>query len=181
MLLLSALGPSYVFPIGGTSRHIMNYRTVASQIGFPKENMMMPEEGEILEFRKFQKPRVVETISLENVLIDGLGIGDVGAVVLHDRQTIAQEGIVVVVVPIERRSGRVIGEPDVISRGFVYIKESGVLLDKAKRVVVDCLKTKKNRIRDWRYIRELVEDNLQRFLKKETGRQPLIVPVVLEV
>jgi len=181
MLLLSALGPSYVFPIGGTSRHIMNYRTVASQIGFPKENMMMPEEGEILEFRKFQKPRVVETISLENVLIDGLGIGDVGAVVLHDRQTIAQEGIVVVVVPIERRSGRVIGEPDVISRGFVYIKESGALLEKAKRVVVDCLKTKKNRIRDWRYIRELVEDNLQRFLKKETGRQPLIVPVVLEV
>jgi ribonuclease J len=181
MLLLSALGPGYVFPIGGTARHIVNYRTVASEIGFSKNNLLMPEEGEILEFKKFQKPRVVETISLENVLVDGLGVGDVGAVVLHDRQTIAQEGIVVVVVPIDRKSGRIIGEPDVISRGFVYIKESTALLVRAKRLVIDCLKTKKNRIRDWRYIRELVEDNLQQFLRKETGRSPLIVPVVLEV
>lgn len=181
MLLLSALGPRYVFPIGGTARHIENYRTVASEIGFSKNNILVPEDGEILEFKQFQKPRVVETISLENILVDGLGVGDVGAIVLHDRQTIAQEGIVVVVVPIDRKSGRIIGEPDVISRGFVYIKESTALLGRAKRVVIDCLKTKKNRMRDWRYIRELVEDNLQRFLNKETGRQPLIVPVVLEV
>jgi len=181
MLLLSALGPDYVFPIGGTARHIINYRTVASEIGFPKSNFLTPEEGEIIEFRQFQKPRVVETISLENILVDGLGVGDVGAIVLHDRQTIAQEGIVVVVVPIDRKSGRIIGEPDIISRGFVYIKESTALLERAKRLVIDCLKTKKNRIRDWRYIRELVEDNLQVFLRKETGRQPLIVPVVLEV
>ncbi|KKS89831.1 MAG: RNA-metabolising metallo-beta-lactamase [Candidatus Gottesmanbacteria bacterium GW2011_GWA2_44_17] len=181
MLLLSALGPQYVFPIGGTARHIVNYRTVASEIGFSKNNLLVPEEGEILEFKKFQKPRVAETISLENILVDGLGVGDVGAIVLHDRQTIAQEGIVVVVVPIDRKSGRIIGEPDIISRGFVYIKESTALLERAKRLVIGCLKTKKNRIRDWRYIRELVEDNLQQFLRKETGRQPLIVPVVLEV
>jgi len=181
MLLLSALGPQYVLPIGGTARHVINYRTVASEIGFPKANFLIPEEGEVLEFKQFQKPRVVETISLENVLVDGLGVGDVGAVVLHDRQTIAQEGIVVVVVPIDRKSGRLIGEPDIISRGFVYIKESTALLERAKRLVKDCLKTKTNRIRDWRYIRELVEDNLHQFLRKETGRQPLIVPVVLEV
>jgi len=181
MLLLSALGPQYVFPIGGTARHVVNYRTVASEIGFSKENLLVPEEGEIIEFKQFQKPRVVETIALENILVDGLGVGDVGAVVLHDRQTIAQEGIVVVVVPIDRKSGRIIGEPDIISRGFVYIKESTALLERAKRLVIDCLKTKKNRIRDWRYIRELVEDSLQQFLRKETGRQPLIVPVVLEV
>jgi len=181
MLLLSALGPKYVFPIGGTPRHIINYRTVASEIGFSKANVLTPEEGEIVEFRKFQKPKVVETVSLENVMVDGLGVGDVGAVVLHDRQTIAQEGIVVVVVPIDRKSGVIIGEPDIISRGFVYIKESTVLLGRAKNLVKDCLKMKKNRMRDWRYIRELVEDNLQQFLRKETGRQPLIVPVVLEV
>ena len=181
MLLLSALGPRYVFPIGGTARHVVNYQTVASEIGFPKSNFLTPEEGEVLEFRQFQKPRVVETVSLENILVDGLGVGDVGAIVLHDRQTIAQEGIVVVVVPIDRKSGRIIGEPDIISRGFVYIKDSTALLTRAKRLVIDCLKTKKNRIRDWRYIRELVEDSLQKFLRKETGRQPLIVPVVLEV
>jgi len=181
MLLLSALGPDYVLPIGGTYRHIMNYKTVAGEIGFPKDHILMPENGEILEFRTQQKPRVVETINLENVLVDGLGVGDVGSIVLHDRQTIAQEGIVVVVVPMEQHSGRIIGEPDIVSRGFVYIKESGGLLEKAKQVVVQSLQTKKGRIMDWRYSRELVEDNLQHFLKKETGRQPLIVPVILEV
>jgi ribonuclease J len=181
MLLLSALGPQYVFPIGGTARHVVNYQIVASQIGFPKDHMLVPGDGEIIEFKQFQKPRVVETIALENILVDGLGVGDVGAIVLHDRQTIAQEGIVVVVVPMDRKSGRVIGEPDIISRGFVYIKDSTALLERAKRLVIDCLKTKKNRMRDWRFIRELVEDNLSQFLRKETGRQPLIVPVVLEV
>lgn len=181
MLLLSALGPRYVLPIGGTYRHIMNYRTVAGEIGFAKDRVLLPESGEILEFRFQQKPRVAETISLENVLVDGLGIGDVGNVVLHDRQTIAQEGIVVVVVPIEQSTGRIIGEPDIVSRGFVYIKESGPLLGKARQVVVQSLRTKKGRIMDWRYVRELVEDNLQKFLRKETGRQPLIVPVILEV
>lgn len=181
MLLLSALGPDYVLPIGGTYRHIMNYKTVAGEIGFPKDHILMPNSGEVLEFRMHQKPRVVETITLENVLIDGLGIGDVGNVVLHDRQTIAQEGIVVVVVPIEQSTGRIIGEPDIVSRGFVYIRESAPLLAKARQVVVQSLRTKKGRIMDWRYVRELVEDNLQKFLKKETGRQPLIVPVILEV
>lgn len=181
MLLLTALKPAYVLPIGGSPRHVANYQIVAGEIGFPKRNIIIPQEGEILEFKINQKPKVVETISLENILVDGLGIGDVGAIVLHDRQTIAQEGIVVVVVPIDHRSGRVIGEPDIISRGFVYIKESTVLLEKAKKLVIDCLKTRKNRIRDWRFLRELVEDNLQKFLKKETGRQPLIVPVVLEI
>jgi ribonuclease J len=114
-------------------------------------------------------------------MIDGLGIGDVGDVVLRDRQTIATEGIVVVVVPIEKSSGRVTAEPDIISRGFVYIKESGDLLNKAKRVVNESLRLKKGRMVDWHFFRKNVEENLGRFLLKETGRTPLIVPVIVEV
>lgn len=181
MLLLTALAPSYVLPIGGTYRHIMNYRTVAGEIGYAKERILVPEEGQILEFRNQGAPKMVQTIELENVLVDGLGVGDVGNVVLHDRQTIAQEGIVVVVVPMDKHSGRVIGEPDIVSRGFVYIKESGALLAQARQIVVQSLRTKSGKVMDWRYIRELVENNLQIFLKKKTGRQPLIVPVILEV
>jgi len=180
-LLLSAIGPKYILPIGGTYRHIMSYRTVAMEMGYKKEAILIPDEGQVLEFRAGGKPRVVETLDLDNVFVDGLGVGDVGNVVLHDRQTIAQEGIVVVVVPLDQGTGRVVSEPDIISRGFVYIKESGPLLQKAKEVVKQSLRMKKGRILDWRYVRELVEDNLQRFLRKETGRQPLIVPVILEV
>jgi len=181
MLMLTALGPSFVLPIGGTYRHIMNYRTIAMDCGWKKHQILMPNEGDILEFRKGQTPKIVQHITLENVMVDGLGIGDVGSVVLRDRQTIANEGIVVVVVPVEKSSGRVTSAPDIISRGFVYIKESGDLLNRARKIVSDSLRVKNGRSMDWHYMRELIEDNLQKFLKKETGRQPLIVPVILEV
>jgi ribonuclease J len=120
-------------------------------------------------------------VNLENVMIDGLGVGDVGEVVLRDRQTIATDGIVVVVVPMEQSTGRVVAEPDIISRGFVYIRESGDLLNRARKVVNESLKLKKGVIIDWHFVRKQVEHNLERFLLKETGRSPLIVPVIVEV
>lgn len=181
MLMLTALGPSYVLPIGGTYRHIMNYRAIAMECGYKKQQVLFPDEGDILEFKIGQPPKMVQHIALENVMVDGLGIGDVGSVVLRDRQTIANEGIVVVVVPVEKSSGKITSAPDIISRGFVYIKESGDLLNRAKRVVNESLRVRHGRAMDWHYMRELIEDNLQKFLKKETGRQPLIVPVILEV
>jgi len=181
MLLLSAVGPKYIFPIGGTYRHIMQYRRLAMDLGYDKREILIPEDGQILEFKKDVPPRVVETLALENVMIDGLGVGDVGNAVLRDRQTIATDGIVVVVVPMEESTGRVTAEPDIISRGFVYMKESGELLNKAKRVVSESLRLKKGRITDWRFVRTQMGENLERFLLKETGRRPLIVPVIVEV
>lgn len=181
MLLLSAIGPKHILPIGGTYTHIMNYRTLAGELGYQKDAVLMPEDGEVLEFKRFGRPRVVEKLELENVMIDGLGIGDVKNVVLRDRQTIATEGIVMVIVPIERSTGKLVAEPDIISRGFVYIKESGALLSAARDVVTRTIKTKKGKIMDWHYVRELIEDNLSGFLRKETGRQPMIVPVILDV
>ena len=181
MLMLSAVAPKYVLPIGGTYKHMMQYRRLAQDLGYDKKDVLIPEEGEVLEFRLGYAPKVVEKVNLENVMIDGLGVGDVGEVVLRDRQTIATDGIVVVVVPMEKSTGRVVAEPDIISRGFVYIRESGDLLDKAKRVVNDSLRLKKGRMIDWHFVRKQVEHNLERFLMKETGRSPLIVPVIVEV
>ena len=181
MLMLSAVGPTYILPIGGTYRHMMQYRRLAQDLGYNKEDIFIPEEGEVLEFRAGARPRIVETINLENIMIDGLGVGDVKNVVLRDRQTIATEGIVVIVVPVARSTGKVTSEPDIISRGFVYMKESGVLLDQAKRIVNQSLRLKKGRILDWQFVRRHVEENVSKFLRNKTGRTPLIVPVIVEV
>jgi len=181
MLLLSVLGPRYVMPIGGTYRHLMQYKRLAEDIGYNKHQVLLPGEGEILEFSKFNPPRVVQQIDLENIMVDGLGVGDVGEVVLRDRQTIATEGIVVVVVLVDKHHGRVTSEPEIISRGFVYMKQSEELVAKAKQVVRQSLRFKKGRIFDWHFVRKQIEGNLETFLDRETGRHPLIVPVVIEV
>lgn len=181
MLLLSAVGPSYVLPIGGTYRHMMQYRRLAEDLGYDKKSVLIPQEGDVLEFRSGSPPRVVETLELENVMVDGLGVGDVGHVVLRDRQTIAKEGIVIVIVPIQKATGRVTREADIVSRGFVYIKGSGELLSGARKVIAQSLSLKKGRIMDWQYVRREVGENLAAYLLKKTGRSPLIVPVVVEV
>ncbi len=181
MLLLSALGPKYVMPIGGTYKHLMQYRRLAMDLGYDKRAVLIPDDGEVLEFRKDAAPRVVDHLTLEHVMIDGLGVGDVGSVVLRDRQTIAHEGIVVVVVPIEEATGRMTSPPEIITRGFVYVKEAGRLLDRSTDVVSRSLRLKKGRIQDWQFVRKQIEESLGEFLLKETGRRPLIVPVVLEV
>jgi len=181
MLLLSTLGPDYVFPIGGTYRHIMQYLRIANELGYRKRDILVPENGQILEFVKDMPPRVVDTIELENVMVDGLGIGDVSTVVLRDRQTIATEGIVVVVIPVHASTGRVTADPDIISRGFVYLKESGELMDRARMIVNTSMKLKKGRITDWQFVRKIISENLGSFFTKEIGRYPLIVPVIIEV
>jgi ribonuclease J len=182
MLLLSAVGPTYIFPIGGTYRHIMQYRRLALDLGYHKRDVFIPEDGQVLEFTKVYPPRIVETLELENVMIDGLGVGDVGNAVLRDRQTIATDGIVVVVVPMEKSTGRVTSEPDIISRGFVYMKESGELVNRAKQIVKKSLPAGRHgRITDWRFVRSQLGENLEKFLLRETGRRPLIVPVIVEV
>jgi ribonuclease J len=182
MLLLSAIAPKYIFPIGGTYRHIMQYRRLALELGYDKRDVLIPEEGQVLEFKKAYPPRVVETLELENVMIDGLGVGDVGNAVLRDRQTIATDGIVVVVVPMEKSTGRVTAQPDIISRGFVYMKESGDLVNRAMQIVKKSLPAgRQGRITDWRFVRSQIGENLEKFLLRETGRRPLIVPVIVEV
>lgn len=181
MLMLSATRPKYIMPIGGTYKHMMQYRRLAEDLGYRKKDVLIPDGGQILEFKVGEHPKVVEDVELEQIMVDGLGVGDVGTVVLRDRQQIATEGIVVIVVPVEQSTGRVTAEPDVISRGFVYTRESGELIKKIKQVTNQSLKLKKGRIIDWQFVRKLVSENVGRLLEKETKRYPLIVPVIVEV
>jgi len=181
MLMLSAVNPRYVLPIGGTYKHIMQYRRLTEDLGYDKKNILIPESGQVYEFKNWERPRVVENIELENVMIDGLGIGDVGNIVLHDRRTIAKEGIVVVIIPTEERTGRLASDPDIVSRGFIYMKDSISLVNRAKRVVIESLNMKKGMVINWQSVKKQVETNLLRFFRKETGRSPLIVPVIIEI
>ncbi len=180
MLLLSAVGPKYVMPIGGTFKHLMQYRRLAMELGYDKRAVLIPDDGEVLEFQKGVAPRVADRLVLDDIMIDGLGVGDVGDAVLKDRQTIAREGIVVVVVPVSKRTGQLVRAPEIITRGFVYVKESGRLLTHAGEVISHVLRVKQGRIRDWQVMRTRIEESLGAFLLKETGRSPLIVPVILE-
>ncbi|MBI5452981.1 ribonuclease J [Candidatus Gottesmanbacteria bacterium] len=180
-LMLSLVSPKYVIPIGGTFRQMKHYSLLAQKMGYRENQIILPRDGTIIEFDSSKNAKTGGQLDLKNIMIDGLGIGDIGNVVLRDRQTMASEGIVIVVVPIEQSTGRITAEPDIISRGFVYMKESGRLIDEAKRVVTDSLRLKKGRIMDWKYVRKQIEGNLEEFLYKETRRRPLILTMVIEV
>ncbi len=180
-LMLSLTKPKYMLPIGGTYRHMIAYQKLAMEMGHAADDVLIPSEGEVLEFSMGSRPRVVDRIDSEQIMIDGLGVGDVGEVVLRDRKTLAKEGIVVIVIPMERGTGRVTAPPDIISRGFVYMKDSGHIVDGAKRIVDRELKLKKGKLLDWPFVRRRIEEEVAKYLFKTTGRKPLIVPVIVEV
>lgn len=180
-LMLSLTKPKYVLPIGGTYRHMIAYKKLAQEMGYGKDDVLIPEEGDVIEFSRTNRPRIVDRVESEQIMVDGLGIGDVGDVVLRDRKTLASEGIMVIVIPIEESTGRVTSDPDIISRGFIYMKESGKLVDRVKQEVVRSLQLKKGRITDWHLERRMIEERVSKLLYKETGRRPLVVPVVVEV
>src|SRR3989338_450634 len=180
-LMIGLTQASNLLPIGGTYRQMRHYSQMAFDMGYKHNQVLLPLEGEIIEFSASGQVRIAEKLSLKNVMIDGLGVGDIGNVVLRDRQTMASEGIVIVVVPLDKSSGRVTAEPDIISRGFIYMKESVDLIDEAKKVIIKSLRLKKGRITDWQFVRKQVEKNLEGFLFKETHRRPLILAVVVHV
>jgi len=180
-LMIGLVSPKYIIPIGGTYRQMKHYSLLAQKMGYKDKQIILPNQGDIIEFDCNKSARIAGRLDLKNIMVDGLGVGDVGNVVLRDRQTMANEGIVIVVVPIEQATGRVTAEPDIISRGFVYMKESGKLIDDAKKVVINSLRLKKGRIFDWQYVRRQIEGNLEEFLYRETHRRPLILTVVIKV
>jgi len=180
-LMIGLTRAKFIIPIGGTFRQMSHYKELAQKMGYKENQIILPNNGDMIEFDANKNVKIVGKLALKNIMVDGLGVGDIGNVVLRDRQTMASEGIVIVVVPIEQNTGQVTSEPDIISRGFVYMKESGKLIDEAKKVVTNSLRLKKGRIMDWHYVRKQIEGNLEEFLYKETHRRPLILSVVIEV
>ncbi len=179
-LLARLIKPKHILPIGGTIRHMYLYRDMAGEMGYPPENVHLLENGEVLGISR-QKVEVIGRVETKNVYVDGLGIGDVGNVVLRDRRVMAADGILIAIVPVNKDNSQIAGDVEIVTRGFVYVKESGELIEKTKRQIEASFKDKKGQVTDWSYIRRKIEDTLERFLFDETQRRPMIIAVVLEV
>jgi len=180
-LMIGLTKPKYIIPIGGTIRQMKHYQELAKNMGYRENQIILPKDGDVLEFDNNRNMKTAERLDLKCIMIDGLGVGDVGNVVLRDRQTMANEGLVAVVVPIEQKTGIVTAEPDIISRGFVYVKESTLLINGAKRVVIESLRLKRGRIFDWHFVRKQIEGKLEEYFYRETHRRPLVITVIIKV
>lgn len=179
-LMVNLVKPKFLLPIGGTFKHMKAFSRMAQDMGFEKRQLIEAENGDILEISKDQI-KLAGTIDTQNVYVDGLGIGDVGHVVLRDRQRLSEEGVVVVVVSVYQRTGKPTSEVDIISRGFVFEDMAQEILEDAKEVVKNTLEKHAHKTSDWRFIRKLIEDGLEKFFYEITERRPLVLPVVVEV
>lgn len=179
-LIYSLVRPKYAIPVHGEYRHLTAQKHIVEDLGIPKENIFILSSGNVLELDD-QSAEVTGTVHTGGILVDGLGVGDVGNIVLRDRQHLAEDGIMIVVMTLERHSNVVLAGPDIVSRGFVYVRESEDLMDEARDVVEDALDAclSKN-ITDWGRIKTMVKDALSDFLWKRTKRSPMILPIIME-
>ena len=179
-LLYSLTHPKYALPIHGEYRHRMAQKGLAESMGIPKENILLMSSGDVVEVSQDQC-KVVDHVQAGAILVDGLGVGDVGNIVLRDRQNLAQNGIIIVVLTLEKFSNQLLAGPDLVSRGFVYVRESEDLMEDAKEVVENALDSCLERnITDWGKIKNTVKDALSDFLWKRTKRSPMILPIIME-
>ena len=180
-LIYSLVRPRYAIPVHGEYKHRKAQAKIAAELGIPKENIFMLQSGDVLEMDD-QKAVVGGKVPVGAILVDGLGVGDVGNVVLRDRQHLAEDGIMIVVMALESHSDQLISGPDIVSRGFVYVRESDELLDEARflveEAVQDCLDRGKT---DWGKLKSTVKDVLSDFVWKRTKRRPMILPIIMEV
>ncbi len=180
-LMHSLVKPKYFIPAHGEFRHLMKHAQLAEGLGMPKENIFIAQNGSVIEFSK-DSAKINGSVPAGRVLVDGLGVGDVGNIVLRDRKHLAEDGLMVVVVTIARETGKIAAGPDVISRGFVYVRESEVLMVEAKEVVRKALELcEQQNSREWSVLKNAIRDGLKDFLWEKTKRRPMILPVIMEV
>ena len=182
-LIYSLLHPKISVPVHGEYKHRRAQAKIAAEMGIPKENIFLLNSGDVLELNdQTDFAKVTGQVQAGDVLVDGLRVGDVGNIVLKDRQRLAEEGVVIVVVSIEQGDGRLIGGPEIISRGFVYVREAGDLLEEARNLIFETMmKLEDKRVHDWGRIKQQIKDDLGSFVWKETGRNPMIIPIIMEV
>ena len=179
-LILSLVKPKYFIPAHGEVRHLMKHAKIASQMGMPEENIFIMENGNCLEISQ-KDAKLAGDVPSGNILVDGLGVGDVGNIVLRDRRHLSEDGLIIVVITITKE-GKVVSGPDIISRGFVYVRESEDLIEDAKNVVRKILKEdSKDNLKDWNGLKSNIRDNLRSYIFKNTKRNPMILPIIMEV
>ncbi|MHB1125534.1 MAG: ribonuclease J [Bacillota bacterium] len=180
-MMLNLVRPKFFVPIHGEYRMQVKHAHLAQELGILPENIIVAENGQILEFSK-RKGHVAGRVTAGRVLVDGLGVGDVGNIVLRDRKQLSQDGILIVVVTLNKDTGAVVAGPDIVSRGFVYVRESEELLEEAKeRVRLALEKCGEKKVVEWSSIKSNVRDLLGKFLYEKTRRRPMILPIIMEI
>ena len=180
-LMYSLLKPKFALPVHGEYRHLMAGKGLAEAVGIPSENVLIMSSGDVVELSE-DSCKITGHVEAGGVFVDGLGVGDVGNIVLRDRQSLSQNGIIIVAMSLEHGTNRLLSGPDIVSRGFVYVRESTDLMNEASAVVreavADCLHA---RITDWSKIKNVVRDSLSEFLWKRMKRNPVILPIIMEI
>ena len=173
--------PKFFMPVHGEYRMLKTHAELAEELGMPSQNIFVNKTGDVLELDR-NSAKVTGTIPTGHVLVDGLGVGDVGNIVLRDRKHLSEDGLMIVVVTISKEDGKVLAGPDIISRGFVYVRESEDLMDGAKEVIKNVLKDCEDRnIKEWAYLKNNIKENLKEYLYQRTKRNPMILPIIMEV
>ena len=180
-LMIALAKPKYFIPVHGEYRQLMAHAETAASMGIQPKNILLMSNGRILEIDQ-DEAKFNGTVQSGRVLVDGLGVGDVGNVVLRDRQHLSQDGLIIIVLTMDSNTGEVVAGPDVISRGFVYVKESETLMDDVKSVVRhEIKKCEEKEIRDWSTIKSTVRENLKDYIFTKTKRNPMIIPIIMEI
>ena len=180
-LIISLAKPKFFIPVHGEYRQLRAHAETAKQMGIPAENIFILENGKTLEINK-KHAKITNSVPSGKILVDGLGVGDVGNIVLRDRQHLSQDGLIVIVMGMDSNTGEIVSGPDVVSRGFVYVRESETLMDDLKKVIRQEVKTfEEDGIRDWATIKSTLKDDLRDYIFQRTKRNPMILPIILEV
>lgn len=180
-LMMSIVKPKYFIPLHGEQKHLMKHAGLASQMGIPNENILIAGNGSVVELTS-NSIKSTETVQAGRVLVDGLGVGDVGSIVLRDRKHLADDGIIIVAVSIDAVTHEVVSGPDVVSRGFVYVKESEELMHGINELVCDILeRCYIDGIRDWTTVKTRIKERVSRYVSTKTRRTPMILPIIMQV
>lgn len=180
-LIYALTKPRYAIPVHGEYRHLKSHAELAVDMGVDKDNVEILSNGDVLELST-ESAKVVGKVTSQGILVDGLGVGDVGNIVLRDRQHLSQNGLIIVVVTLEKHSNMLVAGPDIVSRGFVYVRESENLMEECHDIVTDALeRCLNNNVTDWGKIKTSIKDDLGSFLWKRTKRNPMILPIITEV
>ncbi len=180
-MMLGLIRPKYFIPVHGEQKHLQKHKELAEKMGIPSSNILISDIGRTVEISK-NGLKQGGTVPAGRVFVDGYGVGDVGSIVMRDRTRLAEDGLITVVVTMDSETGEVIAGPDIVSRGFVYVREAGDLIEDAKSMAMwaieNCLV---NDIRDWSTIKSHIRDEISRLVYERTKRSPMILPIIMEV
>lgn len=180
-LMLSLTKPKYFIPVHGEYKHLQKHRGLALALGIPTENIIIADIGNVIETDGVDM-KITGTVPSGRVLVDGLGVGDVGAIVLRDRKHLSEDGLIIAVATIDSATGQILAGPDVVSRGFVYVRENEELIDEAQKILYDTLQSCLDRnMREWNAMKNKMKDELSEFIYVKTKRRPMILPIITEV